>query len=104
MALGHEECTAFRTKLGLYESMFLPLGHCNAPDTFKRDINRILRSLSGFELVIKTDVLPDEDKGMVVVAYIDDITIATKGNLEKQHRQVSKVFQLFMDNQMCVSK
>jgi len=39
---------------------------------------------------------------MVVVAYIDDILIATKGSLEKHHKQVSKVFQLLMDNHTCI--
>jgi len=102
MALGHEKFTAFRTKFGLYEYMVMPFGLCNAPATFQREINRIFRPLSGLELVIKTDVHIDEDEGMVVVAYIDDILIATKGSLEKHHKQVSKVFQLLMDNNMCV--
>jgi len=39
---------------------------------------------------------------MVVVAYVDNILIATKGSLEKHHKQVSKVFQLLMDNHMCI--
>jgi hypothetical protein len=39
---------------------------------------------------------------MVAVAYIDDILIATKGSLEKHRRQVSKDFQLMMDNHMCI--
>jgi hypothetical protein len=54
------------------------------------------------ELVIDMKVAIDDDGGMVVVAYIDDILIATKGSLKKHHRQVSKVFQLLMDNHMCV--
>jgi len=54
------------------------------------------------ELVIDTKVAIDDDGVMVVVAYIDDILIATKGSLEKHHRQVSKVFQLLMDNHMWV--
>jgi len=39
---------------------------------------------------------------MVAVAYVDDILIATKGSLKKYHIQVSKVFQLLMDNHMCI--
>jgi len=39
---------------------------------------------------------------MVVVAYVDDLLIATKGSLDKHHRQVSKVFQLLLDNTMCL--
>jgi len=102
MALGHEKYTAFRTKFGLYEYLVMPFGLCNAPATFQREINRILRPLLGLELVIKTDVHINDDDGMVVVAYIDDILIATKGSLEKHHKQVSKVFQLLMDNNLCI--
>jgi transposase InsO family protein len=102
MALGHENYMAFRTKFGLYEYLVMLFGLCNAPATFQREINRILRPLLGLELVIKTDVHIDEDEGMVVVAYIDDILIATKGSLEKHRKQVSKGFQLLMDNHMCI--
>jgi len=102
MALGHEKFTAFRTKFGLYEYLVMPFGLCNALATFQREINIILRPLLGIELVIKTDVHVDEDERMVVVAFIDDILIATKGSVYKHHRQVSKVFQLLMDNNMCI--
>jgi len=102
MALGHEKFMAFHTKFGLYEYLVMPFGLSNAPATFQREINRIFRPLLELELFIKTDVHIDEDDGMVVVAYIDDISIATKGSLEKHHRQVSKVFQLLMDNHMCI--
>jgi hypothetical protein len=39
---------------------------------------------------------------MVGVAYIDDILIATKASLQKHRKQVSKIFQLLMDNHMCI--
>jgi len=102
MVLGHEKYTAYPTKFGLYEYLVMPFELCNAPATFQREINRILRPVLGLELVIKTDIHVDEDEGMVLVAYIDDILIATKGSLEKHHKQVSKVFQLLMDNTMCI--
>jgi hypothetical protein len=34
------------------------------------------------------------------MAFINDILIPTNGSLEKHHKQVSKVFQLLMDNNM----
>jgi hypothetical protein len=43
----------------------------------------------------------EEDGGMVVVVYVDDILIATKGSREKHEKQVSNVFQLLLDNKMC---
>jgi hypothetical protein len=58
--------------------------------------------LLGLELVIKTDVHIDKDDGMLVVAYINVILIATKGSVEKHRAQVSKVFQLLMDNKICI--
>jgi len=102
MAMGHEKFTPFRTKFGLYEYMVMPFGLPNAPATFQRQMNRILRPHLGMELVLDSKVAIDEDGEMVVVVYVDDILIATKGSLEKHHRQVSKVFQLLMDNHMCV--
>jgi len=80
----------------------MPFGLTNAPVSFQREINRILRPLLGMELVIDTKVVLDDDGGMVVVAHIDNILIATKGSLEKHHHKVSKVFQSLMDNHMCV--
>ena len=102
MALGHDKHTTFRTKFGRYEYLVMPFGLCNAPVMFQTEINRILRPLLGLGLVIKTDIHIDQDDGMVVVALIDDILMATKGSREKHHKQVSKVFQLLMDNHMCI--
>jgi len=102
MALGHEKYTAFRTKFGLFEYLVMPFGLTNAPATFQREVNRILRPVLGIELVINTKIHIDEDEGMVVVAYIDDILIATKGSLAKHQKQVGKVFDLLQDNKMCL--
>jgi hypothetical protein len=102
MALGHEKYTAFRTKFGLFEYLVMPFGLTNAPATFQREVNRILRPVLGIELVINTKIHIDEDEGMVVVAYIDDISIATKGSLSKHQKQVGKVFDLLTENKMCL--
>jgi hypothetical protein len=92
MAMGHEKFTALRTMFELYEYMVMPFGSTNAPATFQREMNRILRPLLGIELVLDSKIAINEDGGMVVVVYIDDILKGTKGSLEKHHRQVSKVF------------
>ena len=54
------------------------------------------------ELGIDTKVVIDTDGRIVVEAYIDDILIATKGSLQKHHKQVSKVVQLLMNDYMCI--
>lgn len=54
------------------------------------------------EVVIDTKLAIDDDEGIVVVPYIHDILIATKGSLKKHHRQVSKIFKLRMGNHKCV--
>jgi len=102
MALGHEKYTAFRTKFGLFEYLVMPFGLTNAPATFQREVNQILRPLLGIELVINTRIDIEEDGGMVVVAYIDDILIATKGSINKHRKQVGKVFDLLLENNMCL--
>jgi hypothetical protein len=102
MALEDEKYTAFQTKFGLYKYLFMPFGLFNEPVLFQRKIKRILRPLLGLELVIETDIHIAEDEGMVVLAYIDDILIATKSSIAKHHKLVSKIFELLMDNHMCI--
>ena len=65
----HEEDikkTAFITPSGLYEFVVMPFGLNNAPGTFQRLMNWVLR-----------DYL-----GIFVAVYIDDIIIYTKGTIE----------------------
>jgi hypothetical protein len=94
MALGHEKYTAFHTKFGRYQYMVLPFGICNEPATFDREINTILHPLVGLKVFIITDVHIDDNEGLVVVAYINDISIATKESLESYHKQVPKELPL----------
>jgi len=82
--------------------MAMPFGLTNAPATFQQEMNGILRPLLGLELFLHSKEELDKDEGMVVVVYIDDTLIAMKGSLQKHHQQVSKVFHLFMDKNMCV--
>src|SRR5258705_10129507 len=59
MAEGEEWKTAFRMRYGLFESLVIPMGLTNAPATFQKFINDILR--------------PFLDQ--FCTAYLDDILI-----------------------------
>lgn len=70
VAKGDEWLTAFRTRFGLFEWLVTPFGLANAPSTFQRYVNWVLR-----------DYLDE-----FVSAYVDDILIFTEGT-QKQHRE-----------------
>jgi hypothetical protein len=73
---GQEYLTAFRTRLGLYESLVMPFGLTGAPATFQRYINDTLR-----------DYLD-----IFCTAYLDDILVYSQTRSEHtQH--VRKVLQ-----------
>lgn len=86
IASGDEWKTAFRTRYGLYEYTVMPFGLCNAPSTFQRMINEVLRDLL--------------DEGVIV--YIDDILIYSE--TEAEHEQlVKKVLERLKANGLCAS-
>ena len=80
IAEGHEWKTAFITRFGLYESLVMPFGLCNAPASFQNYINHTLHNLL--------------DK--FCTAYLDDVLIYSSS--KKDHRRhVREVVQRLID-------
>ena len=71
--------TAFACELGLFEWRRMPFGLCNASATFQRSITRALQRIQ-------------QRHGSVVMAYIDDIVIATE-TIEDHLERIKEVFE-----------
>ncbi|KAL8411455.1 hypothetical protein RB596_000918 [Gaeumannomyces avenae] len=77
---GQEWMTAFRTRMGVFESMVMTFGLTNAPATFQRMIEHVLR----------------EHLDIFVLAYLDDILIFSE-TLEEHKQHVHQVLQKLQD-------
>jgi Reverse transcriptase (RNA-dependent DNA polymerase) len=80
------EKTAFITPSGLYEFLVMPFGLNNAPGTFQRLMNWVLRDFIG----------------IFVAVYLDDVIIYTKGTFELHLNHVKQVFQSLREAQLCI--
>jgi hypothetical protein len=81
---GDQEKAAFKTTIGQYEPMVMNFGLRNAPATFQRLMNQVIRPVKA-------------KYGEDVQVYMDDIIIATKNDLGYHRNVVRTVLKAMRD-------
>jgi RNase H-like domain found in reverse transcriptase/Reverse transcriptase (RNA-dependent DNA polymerase) len=82
---GNQWKAAFKTNRGLFEPTVMFFGLTNSPATFQTMMNAIFR-----EEIASGDV----------IIYMDDILIATTGNLTQHHDKVAQILKKLQDNNL----